>query len=102
MLPRLMKMKIPILLGMITAIALCATSTLTLPNQTIDNIMSWTTVSIPIVLILVAIYKFKTTRNSTLLTYAVSVGTFCILIPIVFLIGLFLVVLITGTMPTPT
>jgi hypothetical protein len=58
-----MEMKRTILLGIITAIALCAIATAPThtTDQTIINIPAWTCILIPIVLLPMAIYKFKIT-----------------------------------------
>jgi hypothetical protein len=107
MINRFMQKRIIImLLGLITAIALFGILNIglniTKSNPTIGNTFGILYLVIPVVLLLIAIIKFNMTKNSRLLTYAISVlASAVVVVPVLCIIFIFVVVAVFG-MPVPT
>jgi hypothetical protein len=96
------------LLGLITAVALFGFASIglymTLSSPSIGNTIGFLYIAIPVVLLLlvIAMNKFKRTINRRLLIYAISVLVSAfVVVPVLYLICLIVVVWVFG-MPVPS
>jgi hypothetical protein len=108
MISRFMQKRIIImLLGLITAIAMFGILNtgleITASNPTIGNTFGVLYIAIPVTLLLIAIIKFKRTKNRRLLTYAISfLASAFVVAPLLFFIFFIAVLVIFRIMPVPS
>jgi hypothetical protein len=92
-------------LGLVTAIALFGILQILQFEMDIGtligDILIFAYIVAPIILLLISIYKFRTTKNNPLITYAASVLISAVaIVPVLYIIVLAVVVMIFG-MPVP-